>query len=63
MLRPSVAVDDATTARLRAEARSGHRLEREHIHLILLDEAAQGWEDVEAGRFISTGELRAKYGR
>ena len=29
VLRPSVAADDATTARLRAEARSGHRPERE----------------------------------
>jgi hypothetical protein len=28
-LRPSVAADDATTARLRVEARSGHRPERE----------------------------------
>lgn len=40
-----------------------HRLEREHIHLILLDEASQGWDDVEAGRFITAAELRAKYGR
>ena len=29
VLRPSVAADDATTARLRAEARSDHRPERE----------------------------------
>ena len=27
-----------------------HRLEREHIHLLLLEEAAKGLEDVAAGR-------------
>ena len=27
-----------------------HRLEREHIHLLLIDAAAQGLEDVAAGR-------------
>lgn len=27
-----------------------HRLEREHIHLLLIDEAAKGLEDVAAGR-------------
>ena len=27
-----------------------HRLERERIHLLLLDEAARGLDDVEAGR-------------
>ena len=40
-----------------------HRLEREHIHLSLLAEAAQGLDDVEAGRVISAAELRAQYGR
>jgi prevent-host-death family protein len=40
-----------------------HRLEREHIHLVLLDEAARGWDDVEAGRTYSAAEVRAKYGR
>ena len=40
-----------------------HRLEREHIHMILLDEAERGWEDVVAGRVTSTSELKAKYGR
>src|SRR3954463_3525583 len=40
-----------------------HRLEREHVHLALLDEAGKGWEDVEAGRFISASELRARSGR
>jgi prevent-host-death family protein len=27
-----------------------HRLEREHVHLLLLDEAEKGWADVAAGR-------------
>ncbi|MFZ5595306.1 MAG: prevent-host-death protein [Pseudomonadota bacterium] len=40
-----------------------HQLEREHIHLMLLDEAASGWEDVEAGRHISVAKLRDKHGR
>ena len=38
-----------------------HRLEREQIHLLLLDEAAKGWEDVEAGRMLEAAEVRAKY--
>jgi prevent-host-death family protein len=38
-----------------------HRLEREQIHLLLLDEAAKGWEDVEAGRMLDAAEVRAKY--
>lgn len=38
-----------------------HRLEREHIHLNLLEEAARGWEDVEAGRLLSVAELRGRY--
>lgn len=40
-----------------------HRLEREHIHMILLDEAERGWEDVVSGRVTGTSELKAKYGR
>jgi hypothetical protein len=39
-----------------------HRLEREHIHLSLLDEAAKGWDDVEAGRTLTLAQARAKYG-
>ena len=27
-----------------------HRLEREHVHLLLIDEAGQGLDDVAAGR-------------
>jgi prevent-host-death family protein len=38
-----------------------HRLEREHIHLTLLDEASRGWEDVEQGRTLSVAEARARY--
>ena len=38
-----------------------HRLEREHIHLTLLDEAAKGWEDVEQGRTLSVAQARTKY--
>lgn len=38
-----------------------HRLEREHIHLTLLDEASKGWEDVEQGRTLSVARTRAKY--
>jgi antitoxin (DNA-binding transcriptional repressor) of toxin-antitoxin stability system len=38
-----------------------HRLEREHIHLALLDEAVKGLEDVEQGRTLSVAQARAKY--
>jgi len=38
-----------------------HRLEREHIHLTLLEEASRGWDDIEAGQLLSVAELRAKY--
>ena len=38
-----------------------HRLEREQIHLLLLDEAAKGWADVEDGRTLEVAEVRAKY--
>ena len=38
-----------------------HRLEREHIHLVLLGEAARGWDDVEADRVKDVAELKAKY--
>ena len=40
-----------------------HRLERERIHLILLQEAAHGVEDVKAGRTLTVRQLRARYGR
>jgi prevent-host-death family protein len=38
-----------------------HRLEREHIHLTLLDDAARGLSDVDAGRTMSVAEVRGKY--
>lgn len=38
-----------------------HRLEREHIHLTLMDEAARGVTDIDAGRTMSVAELRGKY--
>ncbi|MBI2999596.1 MAG: type II toxin-antitoxin system Phd/YefM family antitoxin [Deltaproteobacteria bacterium] len=40
-----------------------HRLEREHIHLTLLDEAERGVEDVNAGRVLTAAKLKARYGR
>jgi prevent-host-death family protein len=38
-----------------------HRLEREHIHLTLLGEAAKGLDDVEAGRTMSVAALRTRF--
>lgn len=38
-----------------------HRLEREHIHLTLLEEVSHGWDDVEAGRLLGVAETLAKY--
>lgn len=40
-----------------------HRLEREHVHLTLLDEALRGVEDVDAGKVVSAGKLKGRYGR
>lgn len=40
-----------------------HRLERENIHLTLLEEAARGWDDVESGELLSVAELKERYGR
>jgi prevent-host-death family protein len=37
-----------------------HQLEREHIHLQLLDQAFRGLEDVSAGRTLSAAQLRAR---
>src|SRR3970040_2420872 len=39
-----------------------HRLEREHIHLTLLDEATRGVEDVNAGRVLTAAKLKARHG-
>jgi prevent-host-death family protein len=38
-----------------------HQLEREHIHLTLLDESGKAWDDVEAGRVLTVAQLRARY--
>jgi PHD/YefM family antitoxin component YafN of YafNO toxin-antitoxin module len=40
-----------------------HRLEREHVHLKLLEEAVRGLDDVNAGKVISAAKLKARYGR
>ena len=40
-----------------------HRLEREHIHLSLLQEAIKGVDDLEAGRTLSLAELKSRHGR
>jgi len=40
-----------------------HRLEREHIHLTLLEEAIRGAEEAEAGKTVSLKKLKARYGR
>ena len=40
-----------------------HRLERERIHLSLLDDAAKGLADIDAGRTMSVVAIRAKYRR
>ncbi len=40
-----------------------HRLERENIHLGLLEEAAHGWDDVETGQVMTVAELKSRYGR
>jgi prevent-host-death family protein len=38
-----------------------HRLEREHIHFALLEEAARGLEDVRDGRVATARQVLAKY--
>jgi prevent-host-death family protein len=38
-----------------------HRLEREHIHLALLEEAARGLEDLRDGRVAAAREVLGKY--
>jgi prevent-host-death family protein len=40
-----------------------HRLEREHVHLTLLEEAIRGLKDVKAGRLLTPARLKARYGR
>lgn len=38
-----------------------HRLEREHIHLALLQEAVNGLQDVRDGRVATARQVLAKY--
>jgi PHD/YefM family antitoxin component YafN of YafNO toxin-antitoxin module len=40
-----------------------HRLEREHIHLTLLEEAVRGMADAAAGKTVSLKKIKARYGR
>ncbi len=40
-----------------------HQLEREHIHLTLLDEAVRGIKDLKAGKTLSLSELKSRHGR
>jgi len=40
-----------------------HRLEREHIHLTLLEEAVRGLEDLKTGKTVSLRKLKARYAR
>lgn len=40
-----------------------HRLEREHIHLSLLQEALRGLDDLEKGKTLSLKQLKSRYGR
>jgi len=40
-----------------------HRLEREHVHIKLLEETVRGLDDVNAGKVASAAKLKARYGR
>ena len=40
-----------------------HRLEREHVHLTLLEEAVRGVEEINAGKLLTARKLKARYGR
>lgn len=40
-----------------------HRLEREHIHIGLLEEAIRGLEDVEKKKTLSLKQLKKRHGR
>lgn len=40
-----------------------HRLEREYIHLTLLEEAIRGMEDVDSRKTLSIKKLKTRYGR
>lgn len=40
-----------------------HRLEREHIHLTLLEEAIRGIEEADEEKTVSLKKLKSRYGR
>ncbi len=40
-----------------------HRLEREHIHLTLLEEALRGMDDLAEGNTLTLTQLKTRYGR
>jgi prevent-host-death family protein len=40
-----------------------HRLEREHIHLELLQEALRGLDDLHAARTLTLKQLKKRHGR
>ena len=40
-----------------------HRLEREHIHLTLLEEAIRGLDDLKRGKTLSLAKLKSRHGR
>lgn len=38
-----------------------HQLEKENIHLVLLQEVEQGMSDIDAGNYRKVAEIQAKY--
>lgn len=40
-----------------------HRLEREHIHVALIQEAARGMQDLKFHKLLSVKQLKARHGR
>ncbi len=40
-----------------------HRLEREHIHLTLLEEALRGLDDLHTGHTLTLSQLKSRHGR
>ncbi len=40
-----------------------HRLEREHIHVALLQEAIKGVEDLKSKRTLTLAQLKSRHGR
>lgn len=40
-----------------------HRLEREHIHVVLLQEAIKGVKDLKSKRTLTLAQLKSRHGR